>query len=74
VDELIQLLQELHDDVDYDTHQSLIDDKVFNSFDIVMLLTMISDRFEVQINPEDIKPENFNSAKTIWRLIEELRD
>ena len=74
MDELIQLLQELHDDVDYDTHQSLIDDKVFNSFDIVMLLTMISDRFEVQINPEDIKPENFNSAKTIWRLIEELRD
>ena len=74
MERLINLLKELHDDVDYESHEGLIDDKVLNSFDLVMLITMIGDEFGVQIEPEDLVPENFNSAKSIWALIKELED
>ena len=72
MNELIELLSKLHDDVDYESHERLIDDKVLNSFDLVVLITMISDTFGVVIEPEDVVPERFNSAKSIWALIEEL--
>ena len=71
MEELIKMLKELHDDVDYETHEGLIDDKIFNSFDVAMLIAMIGDNFDVRINPEDIVPANFNSAQSIWALIEQ---
>ena len=74
MERLINLLKELHDDVDYENCESLVDDKILNSFDLVMLLTMIGDEFGVQIEPEDVVPENFNSAGSIWALIQELED
>ena len=73
MDELIRILKELHDDVDYETHESLIEDKIFNSFDVAMLVAIIAENFDVHIEPDDIIPENFNSAKSIWALIEESR-
>ena len=74
MDELIKVLKELHNDIDFASHEHLIDEKVLNSFDIAMLIVMISDNFNVTIEPEDIVPENFNSAKTLWALIENLKD
>jgi acyl carrier protein len=74
MDELIELLTQMHDDVDYETHEHLIDDKILNSFDLVMLIAMIGDTFDVRIEPEDITPEHFNSARSIWALIEEQMD
>ena len=72
MDELIKLLNELHNDVDFEGHEKLIDDRVLTSFDVAMLVVMISDTFDVDIEPEDIVPENFNSAKAIWALIGQL--
>jgi len=37
---------------------------------VAMLVAMINDSFDVQIEPEEIIPENFNSAKAMWALIE----
>ena len=40
-----------------------------DSLDIVSLISEIDDRFDVVIPPEEIVPENFNSAKALWALI-----
>ena len=74
MEELIKLLNELHNDVDFESSERLIDDKILSSFDIAMLIGMINDNFDVTVGPEDIIPENFNSAKAIWALIEQLKD
>lgn len=70
--ELIKLLESLHDDIDYETYEGLIDDGILDSLDIVSLITDINDTFDVSIPPEEIVPENFNSAKALWELIERL--
>ena len=49
-----------------------IDDGILDSLDIVTLITDINDAFDVAIPPEEILPENFNSAKALWELIERL--
>lgn len=69
MEELIKLLNELHDDVDFEAEEALVDDGIIDSLDIVTLVTEINDRFDVSIPPEEIIPDNFNSAKALWELI-----
>ena len=74
MDELLEILQELHSDVDCEDCDTLIDDKILDSFDIVTLISEINSEFDVAIPAEEIIPENFNSAKALWSLIERLED
>ncbi len=74
MDELLKILNELHPEVDFETCDTLIDDKILDSFDIVSLITEVSDAFDVRIPASEIIPENFNSAEAIWALIQKLMD
>lgn len=72
MDELIEILKELHPDVDFASESALVDDGILDSLDIVTLITEINDRFDVSIPAEEIIPENFNSAKALYALVCEL--
>ena len=74
MDELIAILKDIHPDVDYETATNLIDGKILDSFDIISLVSEINDRFDVVISAEYMIPENFNSAKALWDLIQKLED
>lgn len=74
MNELLEILQDLHPEVDFETCETLIDDKIFDSFDIVTTIAEINEEFDVVIPAEEIIPENFNSAKALWALIERLAD
>lgn len=72
MEELLAILKDLHPEVDYDTCDTLIDDKILDSIDIVSLVAEISDTFDVAIPAEELLPENFNSARALWELIQRL--
>ena len=74
MDKLLEILQELHPDVDYGSCESLINDKILDSFDIITIITEINTEFDVAIPASEIIPENFNSAKALWALVEKLLD
>ena len=74
MDELIAILKDIHPDVDYETATNLVDGKILDSFDIISLVSEIADRFDVVVSAEYMIPENFNSAKALWELIEKLQD
>lgn len=71
---LLEILSELHPEVDFETCDTLIDDKILDSFDIVSIIAEISEQFDVTISAEKIIPENFNSAEALYALIQELED
>lgn len=72
--DLLEILNELHPEVDFETNDQLIDGKVLDSFDIVTIIAEINSEFDVAIPAEEIIPENFNSAKALWALVEKLMD
>ncbi len=74
MEELINILEDLHPEVDFDNETSLIDNKILDSFDIVTIVAEINEEFDVSIPAEELIPENFNSAKALWKLIERLMD
>lgn len=74
MDQLLDILNEINSDVDYEVCDTLIDDGIFNSFDIVSLVGELNDAFDIDITPVDIVPENFNSAEAMWEMIQRLQD
>ena len=71
---ILEILQEMHEDVDFEAEQELVDGKKLDSFDLVSLVSELWDEFEVDITAKDFIPENFNSldamADMVFRLAE----
>lgn len=74
MEEIMEILQDLHPDVDFETEEHLVDDKILDSFDIVSLIAEINENFDIAITARDILPENFNSAKALYALIQRLEE
>lgn len=74
MDKVIEILSGLHPEIDFETCNTLIDDKIIDSFDIVTLISELSDEFDITIPVEEIIPKNFNSAQAIYELVERLMD
>ena len=68
----MRILSELSSDFDFETEDALIDGGMLDSFDIVTLVAEIDDTFGIEIPAEALIPENFNSAKAIFALIQRL--
>ena len=72
MEKIIEILTELHPDMDFATAEDLIDDGVLDSLDIVSLVAEIDSEFGITIPAEEIVPENFNSACALYELITRL--
>lgn len=71
---ILDILKDLHEDVDFETCTTLIDDEILDSFDIISIITEINSEFGVAIPADKIIPENFNSAQALADLVDELED
>ena len=74
MEQLLTILAELHPEVDFETEEHLIDNKILDSFDIVTIVAEIDSEFDVSIPAEELVPENFNSAKALYALVERLME
>ena len=73
MEKLLEILNDVVDGVDFEKEENLVDDKLLNSMDIIEIVTAIDDELGVAIPAKEIVPENFNSAKSIWEMIERLK-
>ena len=72
MEQLLEILKEMHPEVDFDEERDLIEEGILDSLDIVTLITEINSTFDVSIPAKDVIPENFCSVRAIWELIERL--
>lgn len=73
MEKLLEILEDIQPDADYETCETLIDDGILDSFAILSIVSELQDEFEITITPAEIIPENFNSAKALWAMIERLQ-
>ena len=72
MEKLMEILRELRPDIDFSKEARLVDDGLLDSFDIIALVSDLSDTFDVEINASHLIPENFNSAQAILALVGRL--
>ena len=74
MEELLEVLQDIKEDVDFESCKTLIDDHVLDSFDILQLISALNDTFDISIPASEIVPENFNSAEALWKMVQKLQE
>ena len=72
--ELRAILEDIRPDIDFEAETKLIDDGVLDSIDIIGIVTELNDNFDIEINVQDLLPENFNSMAAIWELVCKLKE
>lgn len=72
LEKVIEILNTRHDDVDYLTEDQLVDGGILDSLDIVTVIAMLSDEFDIEIPPQEIIEANFNSAKGLADMVKRL--
>lgn len=73
MEQLLQIMSDVRPDIDFDKETSLIDDDILDSFDIIAIVSEVNVQFNVEINVNDLLPENFNSAAALYELILKLQ-
>lgn len=74
MERLIELLEEIKEDVDFENETALIDDGILDSFDILQIISSLNDEYDISIPASEIVPDNFNSAKALWEMVQRLEE
>ncbi|MBS7366364.1 MAG: acyl carrier protein [Clostridia bacterium] len=74
MDEILEILEGINPDIDFETCDTLVDDGILASLDIVSVIAELSDAFDITIPARDIVPENFNSAEAMYAMVQRLLD
>ena len=72
MEQLIKIMSEIRPDLDFEKEAKLIDDDILDSFDIISIVSEVNEQFGIEINVNDLLPENFNSAAALYELITKM--
>ena len=74
MDKLIEILEDIQPDIDYNTCEDLIDGHHLDSLSIISLIAELEDEFDITVPAVEIIPANFNSAKAMRSRIQRLQE
>ncbi len=73
MEQLLEILKDINPDIDYGTEDQLIDEGLLDSMQVLELVSTLEDEFGIEVTPTDLVPDNFNSAGSMWDMIQRLR-
>ena len=73
-EKLLEILRKVNKAIPDDPTVNLLANHLLDSFDMVNLVTDIEEAFSIELDPEDILPENFASLQKIQELVEKYKD
>lgn len=74
MEKLIEQLRQIKSDVDFANETGLIDRRLLDSFDVIQIVAMLDEDYDITVPASQIIPDNFNSAQAIYDLIQRLSD
>ena len=75
--QILDILNEIIPDTDDEvllTNTELVHSGVLDSLSIVMLISELSDKFDIEISPQEIVYENFDSLDGLTKMVERLSE
>ena len=71
---ILNILNSIRSDVDFENETQLIDNGILDSFDIVSIVAELCDEYDITITADQLEPENFNSAEAMLNLVNSILD
>ena len=73
MDELLNKLNEIVPDVDFENEDALVTEGVLDSFDIIAIVSELNEYYGIKIDVDDLEPENFDTVQAILDLVNKLK-
>nr|AHF24548.1 phosphopantetheine attachment site [uncultured bacterium Contig248] len=67
-----EIMKEVKPAKDLEGVENIVEGGFIDSFELMMLITTLSERFGVEISIDEITPENFNSIDAISAMVDSL--
>ncbi len=74
MDELLEILEDIKEDVDFENITDLYDGKYLDSLDVLQIIAALNEEFDIQVPASEIVPKNFNSMAAMWEMVQRLQD
>ena len=74
MDKILEILKGIRPDVDFVNEKKLIDGNVLDSIDIISIVGEFNEAFDIEIDVEDLEPDNFNTIEAMQELITKLQE
>lgn len=74
MNELIEILNDIDDSIDWENEEGLIDRHLLDSFGVITLVSELEDAFSIEVEASEIIPDNFNSVQAMWKMITRLQE
>ena len=69
MDELLNVLQKINPNIDFEHEENLIESGQLDSMDIVAIIDTVQSHFGINLDGNDIEADNFISLKSLWNMI-----
>jgi acyl carrier protein len=66
---IISILQDIRPEFDFSSNVNFVEEGMLDSFDVVLLVNTLDEKFNISIDGADIRPENFSSVERIEELL-----
>ena len=68
MEELLKIIKNVNDQIEVDT-ENIMTDGILDSVELVELISLIEEHYKIEIDLDDIEPDNFDSCKKIINFI-----
>lgn len=72
MEQIVEIIREICPTIGELEGVKLVTDKIIDSVELVQIISDLEEAFQVEIDMEDIVPENFDTVVAIWNLIQQL--
>ena len=69
MEKLLHILSGIRPDIDFSRCDDLIMSGLLSSFDILQIVTALSDEYDVDIPPREIRAANFKNLSSIYNML-----
>ena len=72
MEKLLEILKRVKPEVDFVDKVDLVDEGILDSIDIVSIISEIETEYSIEIDPDEIDPDNFQSVSAILEMIKKV--
>lgn len=70
MNKIIDIMSKLKSEFVFISKNECFDEYMLDSLDIIHLISLLEESFQIDIDPKDIVPENFKSIQSLEKLVE----
>lgn len=72
-EQILGMLEELRPEFDFKDSEDYIMDGLLDSFDIISLVSMLEEKYNISVDGTEIIPENFTSVDSMISLVKKSK-